>query len=148
MAKPSAQNPITTSAIPVINRVSSGPQADFSDLRYLPRLADEYLSCPDVTDRQAFAARSVWRQRMTPKYRAGDIVVFSPLFPPAMETTASSASLTGRRHSSGCFSRRKNSRALLRLQPRNRRHRAYTVPSEQVAGLYKAVYRYERVDEE
>ena len=38
--------------------------------------------------------------------------------------------------------------SVLRLQPRNEKYRPQTVPSEQVAGLYKAVFRYQRVDDD
>ena len=37
---------------------------------------------------------------------------------------------------------------VLRLQPRNEKYRAQTVPSETVSGLYKAVFKYQRVDED
>ena len=39
-------------------------------------------------------------------------------------------------------------RPMLRLQPRNERYRPQTVPSESIAGLYRAIYRYQRVDGE
>ena len=35
----------------------------------------------------------------------------------------------------------------LRLQPRNERYRPQVVPSGQINGMYRAVYRYQRVDE-
>src|SRR5215217_726543 len=54
-------------AVPVVNRVSAGYPRDFTDLSYPPRVADEYVSCPDVADRDAFAAR-VAGDSMTPKY--------------------------------------------------------------------------------
>ncbi|HET6252234.1 MAG TPA: XRE family transcriptional regulator [Tepidisphaeraceae bacterium] len=148
MAGNNALGHMTTNAVPVINRASGGYPRDFTDLNYPPRAADEYLSCPDVIDRAAFAAR-VHGDNMTPKYRPGDIVVFSP---------ALSA-----RDGDDCFIRfadgqttflrvffetGENNHAVLRLQPRNERHRARIVPSEQVAGLHKAVYRYQRVDDE
>ena len=37
---------------------------------------------------------------------------------------------------------------VIRLQPRNEKYRPRVVKSEEVAGLYKAVYRYQRVDED
>ena len=36
--------------------------------------------------------------------------------------------------------------STLRLQPRNERYRPQVVPSDHVTGLYRAVYRYQRVD--
>jgi hypothetical protein len=38
--------------------------------------------------------------------------------------------------------------AVLRLQPRNERYRPQIVPSERVTGLWRAVWRYQRIDEE
>ncbi|HXE54206.1 MAG TPA: hypothetical protein VN541_14380, partial [Tepidisphaeraceae bacterium] len=37
---------------------------------------------------------------------------------------------------------------ILRLQPRNERYRPQIVPNQEVTGLYRAVYRYQRVDED
>src|SRR5687768_15431775 len=48
---------VTTNAVPVINRVSAGYPKDFTDLAYPKGVADEYVSCPDVNDADAFAAR-------------------------------------------------------------------------------------------
>ena len=44
-------------------------------------VADEFVSCPDVQDKDAFAAR-IHGDSMTPKYREGDIVIFSPSLSP------------------------------------------------------------------
>src|SRR5687768_2919284 len=68
---------VRTNAVPVINRVSAGYPRDFTDLSYPPKVADEYVGCPDITDRDAFAAR-VHGDSMVPKYREGDIIIFSP----------------------------------------------------------------------
>jgi phage repressor protein C with HTH and peptisase S24 domain/transcriptional regulator with XRE-family HTH domain len=139
---------VTTNAVPVINRVSAGYPKDFTDLAYPRGVADQYVSCPDVADRDAFAAR-VHGDSMVPKYREGDIVIFSPAAAP--------------RNGDDCFVRfedghttfkrvffesGEDGRAALRLQPRNEKYRAQTVPSEQVSGLYRAMFKYQRVDED
>ena len=139
---------VTANAVPVVNRVSAGYPKDFTDLSYPPRVADDYVSCPDVHDRDAFAAR-VHGDSMIPKYRQGDIVIFSPSLPP--------------RNGDDCFIRfadghttfkrvffesAEEGKSVLRLQPRNERYRPQVVPSEDVTGLYRAVYRYQRVDED
>jgi phage repressor protein C with HTH and peptisase S24 domain len=139
---------IATNAVPVINKVSAGYPTDFTDLSYPPQVADDYVGCPDVRDKDAFAAR-VTGDSMRPKYREGDIVIFSP-------------SLSAR-SGDDCFVRFEdgqttfkrifyesgdNGEAVLRLQPRNEKYRPQVVPSEKVAGLYRAVYRYERVDQD
>src|SRR5438876_1723042 len=48
---------VSTNSVPVINKVSAGYPKDFTDMAYPPRVADEYVGCPDVQDREAFAAR-------------------------------------------------------------------------------------------
>jgi repressor LexA len=139
---------VTANAVPVINRVSAGYPKDFTDLSYPPKVADEYVSCPDIQDREAFAAR-VHGDSMTPKYQQGDIVIFSPAAAP--------------RDGDDCFVRFDDGQttfkriffesgeeglSMLRLQPRNERYRPQVIPSDQITGLYRAVYRYQRVDGE
>ena len=160
--------PGIVAGVPVINRVSAGYPRDFTDLSYPPRVADEYVSCPDLSDRDAFAAR-VHGDSMTPKYREGDIVIFSPAqtvrdgddcfvrfadghttFKRVFFETATGAGGAG---AAGAADVKGNDSAapapqVLRLQPRNEKYRPQVVPAEQVSGLYKAMYRYQRVDEE
>jgi phage repressor protein C with HTH and peptisase S24 domain len=139
---------VATNAVPVINRVSAGYPKDFTDLSYPKGVADDYVGCPDVADTDAFAAR-VAGDSMTPKYTEGDIVIFSPA--------------SGVRNGDDCFVRfadghttfkrvffesDERGTSVLRLQPRNERYRPQTVASDQVSGLYKAVYKYQRVDGE
>lgn len=139
---------VTANAVPVVNRVSAGYPKDFTDLSYPKGVADDYVSCPDLHDRDAFAAR-VHGDSMTPKYQEGNIVIFSPSLPP--------------RDGDDCFVRFQDGHttfkrvffetgeagaSVLRLQPRNEKYRPQIVPSEKVTGLYRAVYRYQRVDEE
>ena len=110
-------------------------------------MADAYIGCPDLYDPDAFAAR-VHGDSMVPKYREGDIVIFSPA--------------AARRDGDDCFVRfddgqttfkrvftEKNDAGVpvLRLQPRNERYRPQIIPTEKVSGLYKAVYQYRRVDD-
>lgn len=142
---------LRASAIPVINRLSAGYPEDFTDLGYPPRHADAYVSCPDLDDSDAFAAR-VQGDSMAPKYAEGDIVIFSPAaqvrdgddcfvrFEDG-HTTFKRAFFEEEKLSDG------QARGVIRLQPRNEKYRPQVVPAEQVSGLYKAVYRYQRVDE-
>jgi SOS-response transcriptional repressor LexA len=138
---------ITTNAVPVINRVSAGYPKDFTDLSYPRGVADDYVGCPDVHDKDAFAAR-VHGDSMAPKYGEGDIVIFSPALSP--------------RDGDDCFVRFEDGhttfkriffesgeggQSVIRLQPRNEKYRPQIVPADQITGLYKAVYRYQRVDE-
>jgi phage repressor protein C with HTH and peptisase S24 domain len=139
---------VTTNAAPVINRVSAGYPKDFTDLNYPRGVADDYVSCPDLHDKDAFGCR-VHGDSMTPKYREGDIVIFSPAASP--------------RNGDDCFVRfgdgqttfkrvffesGEGGQSVIRLQPRNEKYPPKVVPSEDVHGLYKAMYRYQRVDED
>jgi SOS-response transcriptional repressor LexA len=139
---------VATNSVPVINKISAGYPRDFSDLSYPPRVADEYVGCPDVFDRDAFAAR-VHGDSMTPKYREGDIVIFSPALNPKNGDDCfvrfGDGQTTFKRV---FFEQDEEGQAVIRLQPRNERYRPQVIRSEEVAGLYKAVFRYQRVDEE
>ena len=139
---------VSTNAVPVINKVSAGYPKDFTDLSYPPSVADDYIGCPDLQDKDAFAAR-VHGDSMAPKYREGDIVIFSPSAVP--------------RNGEDCFVRFEDGHttfkrvffetddkggSMLRLQPRNEKYRPLTVPAETITGVWKAVFKYQRVDEE
>ncbi|HEY7120255.1 MAG TPA: XRE family transcriptional regulator [Tepidisphaeraceae bacterium] len=139
---------VTTNTVPVINRVSAGYPKDFTDLAYPPRVADDYIGCPDVHDQDAFAAR-VHGDSMTPKYGEGDIVVFSPAATPKSGDDCFVRFADGQTTFKRVFFENDDAgQAVIRLQPRNERYRPRTVQSEEVAGLYKAMYRYQRVDED
>jgi SOS-response transcriptional repressor LexA len=139
---------VRSNAVPVINRVSAGYPKDFTDLSYPPRVADEYVGCPDVRDNDAFAAR-VHGDSMTPKYGEGDIVIFSPAAAPKDGDDCFVRFEDGHTTFKRVFFESGESgKGVIRLQPRNEKYRPQTVPAEQITGLYKAVYRYQRVDEE
>jgi len=137
---------VATNAVPVINRVSAGYPRDFTDLSYPPRVADEYVSCPDVHDPDAFAAR-VHGDSMTPKYREGDIVIFTPAGQPKNGDDCfvrfDDGHTTFKR---AFFEADERGAAVIRLQPRNEKYRPQVVAAERVTGLYKAVFKYQRVD--
>jgi repressor LexA len=140
---------VSTNAVPVINRVSAGYPQDFTDLNYPKGIADDYVGCPDLQgDKDAFAAR-VHGDSMTPKYRQGDIVIFSPAAAPKSGDDCfvrfDDGHTTFKRV---FFESDPKGRPVLRLQPRNEKYRPQVVPSAEVSGLYKALFRYERVDED
>ncbi len=139
---------VATVGVPVINRVSAGYPQDFTDLSYPRGVADEYISCPDLSDRDAFGTR-VHGDSMMPKYRPGEVVVFSPA--------------AAVRSGDDCFVRfadghttfklvyletDERGASVVRLQPRNERYRPQIIPGAHVAGIYRAMYRYQRVDED
>ncbi len=137
------EQPSTVSAgnlIPVINKVAAGYPADFDDLSYPAGVADDYVRCPDLHDPLAFAARVIG-DSMEPKFKEGDIVVFSP----ALEV-----------HSGDdCFVRFTmphettfkrvfyEQNDTYRLQPRNEKYAPTIVERKRINGLYKAVIKYE-----
>jgi SOS-response transcriptional repressor LexA len=139
---------MATNVVPVINKVSAGYPRDFTDMNYPKGIADDYVGCPDVRDKDAFACR-VHGDSMTPKYREGDIVIFSPAAAP--------------KNGDDCFVRFEDGQttfkrvffesgegvegSVIRLQPRNEKYRPQTVAAEKVTGLWKAVYKYQSVEE-
>lgn len=127
--------------VPVINAVAAGYPREFTDLGYPARVADDYVRCPDLDDPDAFAARVVG-ESMSPEYREGDIVIFSPVreivsgsdcfarLEPDHETTFKRV----------YFERDDAGDEVIRLQPINNAFAPKVLPREQVAGLYRAVH--------
>ena len=139
---------VPTNAVPVINRVSAGYPKDFTDLAYPKGVADDYVGCPDVHDRDAFAAR-VHGDSMTPKYREGDIVIFSPAAAPRDGDDCFVRFADGQTTFKRVFFETgEGGKSVTRLQPRNEKYRPQVVPSETISGLYRAVFRYQRVDQD
>ncbi len=126
--------------VPVINKVAAGYPTEFTDLSYPARVADDYVSVPDVADTDAFGAR-VCGDSMMPVYREGDIVVFSPEAPTA---EGSDCFVRFERNSETTFKRvyfeQREGGEFIRLQPLNPAYPAKTVHREEVAGMYAAVY--------
>jgi phage repressor protein C with HTH and peptisase S24 domain/transcriptional regulator with XRE-family HTH domain len=138
---------VRTHAVPVINRVSAGYPQDFTDLSYPKGVADDYVGCPDVQDKDAFAAR-VHGDSMQPKYRQGDIIIFSPSLSPKDGDDCFIRFEDGHTTFKRVFFEKDDAGAsVVRLQPRNEKYRPQVVPSENITGMYKAVYRYQPVEE-
>ena len=128
--------------VPVINKVSAGYPVDFDDLDYPVGIADDYVRCPDLHDANAFAVRVVG-DSMEPRFREGDIVIFSPAaevhngddcfvrFTTPHETTFKRA-----------FFEQDDK---VRLQPRNEKYSPIIIDGKRINGLYKAVIKYERL---
>lgn len=136
-AKLSAGRPI-----PIINKASAGYPRDFNDLDYPVGIADDYVRCPDIHDANAFAVRVVG-DSMEPKFREGDIVIFSP----AVEARSGDDCFVrfSSPHESTfkrVFFEKKNQ---VRLQPRNERYSPMMVDGKRINGLYRAVVKYERL---
>jgi phage repressor protein C with HTH and peptisase S24 domain len=128
--------------VPVINKVSAGYPSDFNDLDYPVGIADDYIRCPDMHDPNAFAVRVVG-DSMEPKFREGDIVIFSP----AAEV----------HNGDDCFVRFAmphettfkrvffESENKIRLQPRNEEYSPTIVDGKRINGLYRAVVKHEKL---
>ena len=126
--------------VPVINRVAAGYPRDFNDLDYPVGVADDYIRCPDVHDPNAFAVRVVG-DSMEPKFREGDIVIFSPAaevhngddcfvrFAMPHETTFKRV-----------FFEKKDQ---IRLQPRNENYSPTTIEGKRINGIYRAIIKHE-----
>jgi phage repressor protein C with HTH and peptisase S24 domain len=128
--------------VPVINKVSAGYPAEFNDLDYHAGIAYDYVRCPDLHDTNAFAVRVVG-DSMEPKFREGDIVVFSP----AAEV----------HNGDDCFIRFATPHETafkrvffeaddkVRLQPRNDKYPPMIVDGKRIDGLYRAIIKYEKL---
>ena len=140
---------LTTNAVPVLNHTAGDYPKEFNDLSYPRRTAEQYVGCPDMSDKDAFAAR-VQGDSMVAKYREGDIVIFSPALPARNGDDCFVRFADGQTTFKRVFFETQEASAppSLRLQPRNEKYAPTVVPSERVAGLYRAVFRYQRVDEE
>ena len=127
--------------VPIINRVAAGYPTDFNDLDYPVGVADDYVRCPDLHDPNAFAVRVVG-DSMEPRFREGDIVIFSP----AAEV----------HNGDDCFIRFTDPHETtfkrvffeadkkVRLQPRNDQYPPAIVEGKRIDGVYRAVSRYEK----
>jgi len=128
--------------VPVINKVAAGYPSDFNDLDYPVGVADDYVRCPDLHDPNAFAVRVVG-DSMEPKFREGDIVIFSP----AVEV----------HNGDDCFVRFAMPHETtfkrvffepdnkVRLQPRNEKYSPTIVDGKRINGLYRATVKYEKL---
>ena len=128
--------------VPIINKVSAGYPTDFNDLDYPAGIADDYVRCPDLHDPNAFAVRVVG-DSMEPKFRQGDIVVFSP---GAEVQNGDDCFIRFAAPHETAFKRvffEPDSK--VRLQPRNEKYSPMIVKGARINGLYRAVLRYEKL---
>jgi repressor LexA len=142
-----AMEPMAGNAVPVIDRMDDA--ARFPDVAPSPKSTDQYVACPQISDKDAFAAR-VQGDSMTPKYSEGDIVIFSPSLPARNGDDCFVRFADGQTTFKRIFFEADGEARLpvVRLQPRNEKYRATIVKSDEVSGLYRAAYRYQRVDGE
>jgi repressor LexA len=128
--------------VPIINKVAAGYPADFNDLDYPAGIADDYVRCPDLHDTNAFAVRVIG-DSMEPKFREGDIVVFSPA---AEVHTGDDCFIRFATPHETTFKRvffEPNDK--VRLQPRNDKYPPMIVDGKRIDGLYRAIIKYEKL---
>jgi phage repressor protein C with HTH and peptisase S24 domain len=128
--------------VPVINKIAAGYPADFNDLDYPAGVADDYVRCPDLHDTNAFAVRVVG-DSMEPRFREGDIVVFSP---EAEVHNGDDCFIRFAMPHETAFKRvffEPNDK--VRLQPRNEKYPPMIVDGKRIDGLYRAIIKYEKL---
>ena len=129
--------------VPIINQVAAGLPTEHTDLGFPDGTADQHLDVPELAGPDCFATRIAGRS-MQPGYGEGDIVVCS----------ASAKVEDG----SDCFVRLEpdhestfkrvyfdQGAGTIRLQPLNPDFEARVVKREQVAGMYRAVWKFSKV---
>jgi SOS-response transcriptional repressor LexA/transcriptional regulator with XRE-family HTH domain len=134
--------------IPIINRISAGPPEGFTDLDYPVGIADEYIPRPPgFTDQNAFALR-VDGDSMEPKYHEGDTVIFSP----AASVASGNDCFVRFAMTGGPFDEEKTFKRVffdaegqVRLQPINEKYPPRLVKPSDIAGIFRAVARYEKL---
>lgn len=148
--------PVALTRVPVVNKVSAGYPADFTDLGYPARVADAYVPAPvppaataagggssvggEEADGRTFAAR-VHGDSMRPVYSAGDIVVFAASPEPGSGDDCfvrlDDGQTTFKRV---YFEKTEAGEDVVRLVPLNEKYKPRTLPAERVAGVYRAVW--------
>ena len=134
--------------IPVINKVAAGYPVEFTDLGYPVGVADEYVSGPaELEDPNAFAVRVVG-DSMESKYHEGDVVIFSP----AAEVKSGDDcfvryAMGARPNDSEATFKRVffDSKDHVRLQSLNEQYAPTLLAPSEIAGIFRAVARYERL---
>ena len=134
--------------VPIINKVAAGYPQEFTDLGYPVGVADEYVTVPlEMGDPNAFAVRVVG-DSMEPRYHEGDIVIFSPA---AQVRSGDDCfvrfAMTGRTTDGESTFKRVffDAQDAIRLQPLNERHAPSQVRPADVAGIFRAIARYEKL---
>jgi repressor LexA len=134
--------------VPIINKVAAGYPQEFTDLGYPVGIADEYVTVPmELDDPNAFAVRVVG-DSMEPKYHQEDIVIFSP----AVQVRSGDDcfvrfAMAGRATDGESTFKRVffDSEEAIRLQPLNECHAPTLVRPADVAGIFRAIARYEKL---
>ena len=143
-----AHEAVPLRAVPIINKVAAGYPREFTDLGYPVGIADDYVSVPaEMADPNAFAVRVVG-DSMEPKYREGDVVIFSPAAPvhSGDDCFVRFAPGSGPGEDESTFKRVFfDDPEQVRLQPLNERYAPTTVRPEVIGRVFRAAARYEKL---
>lgn len=134
--------------IPIINRVAAGYPQEFTDLSYPAGVADEYVAAPaELSDLNAFAVHVVG-DSMEPRYHQGDVVIFSPAasVKSGDDCFVRFAMAGGPSDGEATFKRIFfDAEDRVRLQPLNERYAPTFVKPNEIAGIFRAVARHEKL---
>jgi phage repressor protein C with HTH and peptisase S24 domain/transcriptional regulator with XRE-family HTH domain len=140
--------PASIHRIPIINKVAAGYPQDFTDLEFPVGVADDYVAAPaELSDPNAFAVRVVG-DSMEPRYREGDVVIFSPAasVKSGHDCFVRFAVTGGPTDGQSTFKRVFfDADDQVRLQPLNERYAPTFVKPSAIGGIFRAVARYERL---
>jgi len=134
--------------IPIINKLAAGYPQEFTDLNYPAGVADEYVAAPaELSDPNAFAVRVVG-DSMEPRYHQGDVVIFSPAasVKSGDDCFVRFAMAGGPSDGETTFKRIFfDAEDQVRLQPLNERYAPTFVKPNEIAGIFRAVARHEKL---
>ena len=134
--------PAVEGLVPVINRTAAGYPADFNFLDYPIGAASDYIRCPGLADPYAFAMRVVG-DSMQPDFKEGDIVAFSSTAEVHSGDDCFVAFLSP--HESTLRQVFFEPDNQVRLKPRNEKYPPEAVEGADIKGIYRAVFRYEKL---
>jgi repressor LexA len=144
LMKLSGNGALTSGALPDFRAIAAVPPPFAASIVLLTEL----VGWPDVVDKDAFAGR-VLGDGMAPDYRQGDIVVFSPALRARAGDDCLVRLVDGRMTFHRVFFETDAADApVVRLQPRNEKHRPTVVSADEVAAIHRAAFKYQPVDSE
>jgi len=130
--------------IPIINKPEN-PYPNEKNLLNYPSIAQDYVRCPDLHDPNAFAIRII-DDSMEIKYKQSDIVIFSPA---EKVTKDSDCFIIFTENQKPTFKRVFfEPDGKIRLQPRNEKYPPLIVEKNDIAGIYRALMKCEKISPE
>jgi len=141
----SPKEKLVANAVPLLSLAADSLTKEDRDVPTVARQSVERMTCPDITDTNAFAAR-VHGDQMLPHYADGDIVIFSPASTPKSGDDCFVRFKTGKTTFKRVFFENSSDGAMVRLQPRNEKLPPARMRRDKIAEMYRAVGRYHKVN--